>query len=153
MADVQQTLVLVKPDGMQRGLGGTILARLEGRGLKLVGIKLIHIDESLARRHYGAHEGKGFFLSLVSYITSSPVIAAVLEGPNAVEIVRNTMGATNPAQAALGTIRGDLALEIGRNLIHGSDSPESAAHEIGLFFSEGEVFSYVRDIDRWIRES
>lgn len=153
MADVQHTLVLVKPDGMQRGLAGTILSRLEGRGLKIVGLKLLHIDEGLARRHYGAHEGKGFFLPLVQYITSSPVVAAVFEGPNAVEVVRNTMGATNPVQAAPGTIRGDLALEIGRNLIHGSDSPESARHEIALFFAEGEILRYARDVDRWVIES
>ena len=153
MAELQRTLVLVKPDGMQRGLAGTILTRLEGRGLKIVGLKLIHIETELARRHYAAHEGKPFFQPLVEYITSSPVMALVLEGPNAVDVVRNTMGATNPVNAAPGTIRGDLALDIGRNLIHGSDSPESASHEIGLFFSEGEVLSYPRDADRWITES
>ncbi|MBI4497077.1 MAG: nucleoside-diphosphate kinase [Chloroflexi bacterium] len=153
MAELQRTLVLVKPDGMQRGLAGTILARLEARGLKIVGLKLLQIDEALARRHYAAHEGKGFFLPLVQYITASPVIAAVFEGPNAVEVVRSTMGATNPVQAAPGTIRGDFALEIGRNLIHGSDSPDSARLEIALFFSEGELLSYPRDTDRWIIES
>lgn len=150
---MERTLVLVKPDAMQRGLAGEIIARLERRGLKIVAMKLVHMDEALARRHYAVHEGKPFFKSLVDYITSSPIIAAVFEGPKAVETVRNTMGATNPVQAAMGTIRGDFGLEIGRNLVHGSDSVENARQEIALFFSPGEILSYERAVDRWIIES
>jgi nucleoside-diphosphate kinase len=149
---VERTLVLIKPDGMQRGLAGEIFSRLERRGLRIVGMKLFRMDESLARKHYAEHDGKGFFPSLISYITSSPIIAAVFEGAGAVTIVRKTMGTTNPADAEPGTIRGDLALETGRNLIHGSDSAASAAREIALFFQEAELHSYVRDVDAWIFE-
>lgn len=149
---MERTLVLVKPDGMQRGLAGEILSRLERRGLKLVGLKLLQVDEALARRHYAVHEGKPFFEGLVRYITSSPIIAAVFEGTNAVALVRNTMGATNPAEAASGTIRGDLAVEIGRNLIHGSDSLENAEKEIALFFRPDEIVAWSREADRWIFE-
>lgn len=150
---MERTLVLVKPDAMQRGLAGEIIARLERRGLKIVAMKLLHMDEALARKHYAVHEGKPFFKALVDYITSSPIIAVVFEGPRAVEVVRNTMGATNPVQAAMGTIRGDFGLEIGRNLIHGSDSVENARQEIALFFSPAEIHSYERAVDRWITES
>lgn len=150
---MERTLVLVKPDGMQRGLAGEIISRLERRGLKIVAMKLLHMDEKLAKKHYAVHEGKPFFKPLVDYITSSPIIAAVLEGTKAVEVVRNTMGGTNPVQAAMGTIRGDFGLEIGRNLVHGSDSVENAKKEIALFFSAGEIVSYEREIDRWIIES
>ncbi len=150
---MERTLVLVKPDAMQRGLAGEIIARLERRGLKIVAMKLLQMDEALARKHYAVHEGKPFFKPLVAYITSSPIIAAVFEGPRAVETVRNTMGATNPVQAAMGTIRGDLGLEIGRNLVHGSDSVENAEKEIALFFSPAEILSYERAVDRWIIES
>lgn len=149
---MERTLVLVKPDGMQRGLAGEILSRLERRGLKIVGLKLLQVDEVLARRHYAVHEGKPFFEGLVRYITSSPIIAAVFEGTNAVALVRATMGATNPAEAASGTIRGDLAVEIGRNLIHGSDSSENAEKEIALFFRPDEIVSWSRESDRWIFE-
>jgi nucleoside-diphosphate kinase len=149
---MERTLVLVKPDGMQRGLAGEILSRLERRGLKIVALKLVQMDEALARRHYAVHEGKPFFEGLVRYITSSPIIAAVFEGTNAVALVRNTMGATNPADAACGTIRGDLAVEIGRNLVHGSDSPENAEREIALFFRPDEIVSWHRESDRWIFE-
>ena len=149
---MERTLVLVKPDGMQRGLAGDVLTRLERRGLKIAGLKLIQVSEDLARRHYAEHEGKGFYEGLIAYITSSPIIAAVLEGTNAVTAVRTTLGKTNPAAADAGTIRGDFGLETGRNLVHGSDSPESAAREIGLFFDESEVLSYPRDVDRWIFE-
>jgi nucleoside-diphosphate kinase len=149
---VERTLVLVKPDGMQRSLGGEILARLERRGLRLVGLKLMRIDQRLARRHYAEHEGKPFYEGLVDYICSSPVIAAVFEGSDAVRVVRTTMGVTNPAEAAPGTIRGDLGLERGRNLIHGSDGPESAAREVALFFKPEELLSWSRDTDRWIFE-
>ncbi len=150
--DVQRSLVIVKPDGVQRGLSMSILGRLEQRGLKIVGLKLMQVSRELAEEHYGVHKGKGFYEGLVSYITSGPVAVAAFEGPNAVSVIRTTMGATNAAEAAPGTIRGDYAIEISRNLIHGSDSPESAAHEIGLFFGAGDLLSYGRDVDRWIVE-
>ena len=149
---MQRTLIIVKPDAVQRGLIGGVLSRLEARGLKLVGLKLIAVDEALARRHYGVHEGKPFFAGLIQYITSSPVVVGVFEGPEAVAVVRATVGATNPVAAAPGTIRGDWALEIGRNLIHASDSPETAATEVDLFFRPAELVSYERATDRWILE-
>ena len=149
---MERTLVLVKPDAMQRGLAGEILRRLEARGLRIVGLKLMQVEESLARRHYAEHEGKPFYDGLVGYITACPIIAAVFEGPNAVELARNTMGATDPQKAAPGTIRGDLGLFIQNNLIHGSDSPESAAREIALFFKDGEIVSWERSVDGWISE-
>jgi nucleoside-diphosphate kinase len=142
----------VKPDGMQRALAGEILSRLERRGLRIVGLRLMQVDEALARRHYAEHEGKPFFSGLVEYITSAPVVAAVFEGTDAIAVVRKTMGKTNPAEAEPGTIRGDLGLEMGRNLIHGSDGPESAQREIALFFDKGGILPYQRDIDRWIFE-
>ena len=150
---MQRTLVLIKPDGVQRGLAGEIITRLERRGLKLVGMKLMRVSQELANRHYGEHVGKPFFDGLVSFITSSPIIAMVVEGEDVVEMVRNNMGVTNPKDAAPGTIRGDLAVSIGTNLVHGSDSAESAVREIDLFFSSGEIVEYERDIDRWIIES
>jgi nucleoside-diphosphate kinase len=150
--ELERTLVLVKPDAMQRGLAGEILARLERRGLRIAALKLIHVDRALAERHYAEHAGKGFYEGLVSYITSCPIVAAVFEGTGAVEAVRTTMGKTNPREAAPGTIRGDLGLEIGRNLIHGSDSLESAAREVALFFEPSELQSYERAIDRWVFE-
>lgn len=149
---MERTLILVKPDAMQRGLAGEIIARLERRGLRIVGMKLMQVSDALARRHYAEHEGKGFYEGLISYITSSPIIAAVFEGTNTIEAARQTMGKTNPLQAAPGTIRGDLGLETGRNLVHGSDSPQSAAREIALFFAGGELTGYTRDIDRWVFE-
>ena len=150
---MQRTLVLIKPDAVQRGLSGEIIARLERRGLKLAGMKMIHVTQELAHRHYGAHVDKPFFEALVSFITSSPLIAIAVEGENAVEVVRTTMGATNPVEATPGTIRGDLGLTIGMNLIHGSDSPESAETELALFFDESEIIDYQRGIDDWIIES
>jgi nucleoside-diphosphate kinase len=150
---MEQTLILIKPDGMQRGLAGTVIDRFERRGLKIAGMKLIHMDEALAKRHYGIHEGKPFFNDLVSYITSSPIVAMVLEGPNAVDVVRKTMGETDAGNAAPGTIRGDFALTIGRNLVHGSDSLENAGKEINLFFRKEEIISYGKDTDPWIIES
>lgn len=150
---MERTLVLVKPDAMQRGLAGEIIARLERRGLKIVALRLFEMGESLARRHYAEHEGKGFFQALIEYITSGVIVAAVFEGTSAVEVVRKAMGATNPAKAEAGTIRGDLAVETGRNLIHGSDSPESARREIALFFAEEQLHQYVRDVDRWVYET
>ena len=148
----ERTLILVKPDGMQRGLAGEIISRLEARGLRIVGLRMLQVDEALAKRHYAEHEGKPFFGGLIEYITSSPIIAAVFEGTREIEVVRKTMGVTNPAEADPGTIRGDLGLELGRNLIHGSDGPESAAREIALFFDESQTFDYERDVDRWIFE-
>ena len=150
---MERTLVLIKPDAMQRGLAGEIVARLERRGLRIVAMRLFQMDEALARRHYAEHEGKPFFEGLIAYITACPIIAAVFEGTNAVEVVRKTMGATNPAAAEPGTIRGDLALETGRNLIHGSDSLESARREIALFFRDEEMHTYPRDVDRWLFEA
>jgi nucleoside-diphosphate kinase len=137
---------------MQRGLTGEVLSRLERRGLKIVALKLIRIDDALARRHYAEHEGKPFLESLISFITSTPVIAAVFEGPHAVQLVRSTMGATDPQKAEPGTIRGDLGVFIQFNLIHGSDSPESAAREVALFFDDDEIVSWQRDLDPWISE-
>jgi len=139
---MQRTLVLLKPDALKRGLVGEIISRLEGRGLKIVAMKMIWVDNALAKRHYAVHEGKSFFEELVDFITSGPIIAAVFEGEDAVEVVRNTMGETDPAKSAPGTIRGDLAESIGRNLIHGSDSEETATREIDLFFSNVEILNY-----------
>jgi nucleoside-diphosphate kinase len=149
---MERTLVLIKPDAMQRGLAGEIIARLERRGLRIAGMRMLHMDDTLARRHYAEHEGKPFLEGLIRYITSCPLIAAVFEGTRAVEMVRQAVGATDPAKAAPGTIRGDLGLEIGRNLVHGSDSLESAEREIRLFFEEGQLFSYQRSIDPWVFE-
>lgn len=149
---MEKTLVLIKPDGVQRGLIGEIVTRLERRGLKLSGMKLMQMTPELASVHYEAHVGKPFYDGLVSYITSGPIVAMVWEGKDAIQIVRTTMGATNAATAAPGTIRGDLAVEIGRNLVHGSDGPESAAREAALFFQEAELVTWARETDRWIRE-
>ena len=149
---MERTLILVKPDAVQRGLIGEVLGRLERRGLRLVALRLMRADEALARRHYAEHEGKPFFDGLVDYITSSPLVAAVFEGPDAIAAARQTMGATNPVAAAPGTIRGDLALEVGRNLVHGSDGPGSAAREIALFFGGEPLDSWERAADRWLFE-
>jgi nucleoside-diphosphate kinase len=149
---LERTLVIVKPDAVQRGLIGEIITRFERRGLRITGMKLIQIDETLAKHHYAIHEGKPFYEPLIRYITSSPVVVMVLEGNNAIEIVRRTMGVTNPADAAPGTIRADFGLEIGRNLVHGSDGSDTAAFEIPIFFSENELLSYERDTDSWIFE-
>jgi nucleoside-diphosphate kinase len=149
---LERTLIIIKPDAVQRGLIGQIITRFERRGLRIAALKLIHIDESLAERHYAIHKGKPFYESLIQYITSSPVVVLTLEGNDAIEIARRTMGATNPTQADPGTIRADFALEIGRNLVHGSDGPDTAAIEVPLFFSEDEILSYERDTDRWIFE-
>lgn len=149
---MERTLVIVKPDAVQRGLIGELLGRLETRGLKMIGLKMMAVSQELARRHYAVHTGKPFFEPLIGYITSSPVVVAVFEGKEAVAAVRSTVGATNPVQAAPGTIRGDLAVEIGRNLVHASDSPETARSEVDLFFKEEELISWGRDLDRWISE-
>jgi nucleoside-diphosphate kinase len=149
---MERTLVIIKPDAVQRGLIGPILTRIERRGLRLAALKLLHITPELAARHYAVHQGKPFYEPLVEFITSGPVVVAVVEGRDAIEVVRKTMGATNPAQANPGTIRGDLGIEIGRNLIHGSDGPDTAAYEIPLFFSDDEIVAYERAIDGWINE-
>ena len=149
---MERTLIIVKPDAVQRGLIGEIVARFERRGLKIVGMKMMQIDESLARRHYGVHEGKPFFDGLIQYITSAPVVVMVLEGNRAIEAARGTMGATNPVDAAPGTIRADLGMEIGRNLVHGSDGDDTAAKEVALFFADDELISWSRTVDDWIVE-
>ena len=136
---MQKTLVLVKPDATRRNLGGAILQRLEAAGLKLVGLKMLQVDEALANRHYGVHAGKPFFKDLIEYITSYPIIAAVFQAENGVELARKTMGATDPKKAEAGTIRKDFGLDIQRNSVHGSDSAENAAIEIALYFSPKEI--------------
>jgi len=146
----ERTLVLVKPDGVQRGLAGEVISRLEGRGLHLVGLKLVSIQRELAERHYGEHREKPFFGELVDFITSAPVVAMVWEGPGAVAAVRTMMGATNPADATPGTIRGDHALSIGQNVVHGSDSVGRAAEEVELFFSDDELVEWTSDQARWV---
>ena len=145
----ERTLVLIKPDGVQRLLVGRVLTRFEDRGLKLVGLKLVHVDRALAERHYAVHREKPFFGGLVDFITSSPLVAVALDGPNAIAVVRAMVGATRPNEAAPGTIRGDFALETAQNLIHASDGPETAATELALWFSPGELVDYAREIDRW----
>ncbi len=149
---MERTLVILKPDAVQRGLIGTILARLEQRGLRFAALKLMRISPELAAEHYGEHDGKKFYPGLIQFITSGPVIVAVVEGTNAIKVARDTMGLTHPAEAAPGTIRADFGMEKGRNLIHGSDGPESAAREIKRFFSEAEILTYSRAIDDWIVE-
>jgi nucleoside-diphosphate kinase len=147
---MERSLVLIKPDAIQRGLAGEIISRLEKKGLKVVAMKMLHMDKALAQRHYAVHKGKAFFDDLVNFITSSPVIAMVFQGKNAVEIIRRMMGETDPARAQPGTIRGDFGIDIGHNLVHGSDSLENASEEIDLFFSAEEILSYDRDLDKWI---
>jgi nucleoside-diphosphate kinase len=145
----ERTLVLIKPDGVQRLLVGAIIGRFEERGLKIVGLKLVRVDRSLAERHYAVHAGKPFFEGLLAFITSGPLVAMALEGPQAIAVVRSMVGATRPAEAAPGTIRGDLALETAQNLIHASDGPETAAAEVALWFGADELLAYDREIDRW----
>ncbi len=147
---MERSLVLIKPDAMQRALAGQIISRLERKGLKIIGVKMLHMDRNLARRHYAIHEGKAFFDDLVSFITSSPLIAIVFQGENAVQIIRQMMGETDPAKAPTGTIRGDFGIDVEHNLVHGSDSPENASKEIDLFFSAEEIFDYDRELDTWI---
>jgi nucleoside-diphosphate kinase len=149
---LERTLVLIKPDAMQRGLAGEIITRLERRGLKIVGIRMLKVSRSLARKHYAEHEGKPFFDGLVEYITSSPIIAAVFEGTNAIVATRQTMGSTSPTEAAPGSIRADFGLERGRNLTHASDSLASAKREIALFFGETPPRAWKRGADPWIFE-
>jgi nucleoside-diphosphate kinase len=146
----ERTLILIKPDGVQRALVGRLIARYEERGLRLSGMKMVHVDRALAERHYDVHRDKPFFAGLVEFITSAPLVALVLEGPNAVALCRAINGATRPLDAAPGTIRGDLAVETGQNLVHASDSAETAAREVALWFAPDELFDYGRDIDRWV---
>lgn len=149
---MERTLILVKPDGVQRGLIGEIVGRFERRGLKLLGMKFIQMSEELARHHYAVHEGKDFYEDLVAYITSGPVVAMAWEGKEAIGAARITIGATKPFAAAAGTIRGDLGMEVGRNLVHGSDSPGNGVKEVDLFFSADELVSWDRVTEPWIRE-
>ena len=146
----ERTLVLIKPDGVQRQLVGRILGRFEERGLKIVGLKLVAVDRALAESHYAVHRERPFFDGLVAFITSSPLVAVALEGPDAIGMVRSMVGATRPHEAAPGTIRGDLAMETAQNLVHASDSPETAVAELALWFRPDELLSYEREIDRWV---
>ncbi|MHC1578769.1 MAG: nucleoside-diphosphate kinase [Dehalococcoidia bacterium] len=147
---MERSLVLIKPDAIQRGLAGEIISRLERKGLKIVAMKFLHVDRNLAQRHYAVHTGKAFFEDLVNFITSSPLIAIVFQGKNAVAMIRQMMGETDPAKASSGTIRGDFGIDITHNLVHGSDSLENAAKEIDLFFSAQEIVDYGRELDTWI---
>ncbi len=150
---MERTLIIVKPDAVQRGLTGEIIKRFEQRGLKIIGMKLLQVSRELAEKHYDVHRERPFFASLVDYIISGPVVVMALEGSDAIVAARTTIGATKPAEAAAGTIRGDFGLEIGRNLVHGSDSPENGALEVANFFSAGELCAgWARDSDRWIVE-
>ena len=154
VADVptQRSFVLIKPDAVRRGLVGAVLSRFESKGLTVVALQLRQVTEELADTHYAEHLDKPFFNDLAAFITSGPLVALVLEGPGAVATVRQMMGATDPAKSPPGTIRGDLGLTIGMNIVHGSDSPARAVEEIGLFFTPGEVLDYNRDVERWILE-
>ena len=149
---MERTLVLVKPDGVQRGLIGEIISRLERRGLRLVAAKFILVSQELAETHYAIHKGKPFYDGLIKYITSAPVMAMVWDGPNAVAAIRQTMGATRPIEAAPGSIRHDFGLEVGRNLTHASDSIENGKKEVALWFSPAELVDWKRDTDKWIFE-
>ena len=147
---MEKSLVLIKPDALQRGLAGEIISRMEKKGLKIVAMKMLRMDRNLAERHYAIHKGKDFFDDLVNFITSGPVIAIIFQSKNAVEIIRQMMGATDPAKAYGGTIRGDFGIDVGHNLVHGSDSTQTASEEMDLFFSVDEVLNYDRDLDTWI---
>ena len=149
---MERTFVMVKPDGVQRGLVGEIISRLEKKGLKIVALKMLSIEDGLAREHYAEHAEKPFFQSLIDYITSGPVVVMVVEGKEAVRVVRTLVGATNPIDAQPGTIRGDYGLDIGRNVVHASDSLESAEREISLFFDADEIIEYPRMDEEWIYE-
>jgi nucleoside-diphosphate kinase len=149
---VERTLIIVKPDGVQRGLIGEIIRRFEARGLRMAAAKFMLTPRALAEKHYAEHEGKPFYAGLLDYITSGPVMVMVFEGKNAVQLARNTIGKTKPVDAEAGTIRGDLALETGRNLVHGSDKPENAEKEVALWFRAEELVTWARDTERWIFE-
>jgi nucleoside-diphosphate kinase len=150
---MERSLVLVKPDGVQRGLIGEIFTRLERRGLRIIGAKFIWVKRELAETHYAIHKGKPFYEGLIDYITSSPVMAMVWEGPDAISAVRQTMGATRPTEAVPGSVRHDFGLQVGRNLTHASDSPETGEQEVALWFKEDEIVHWERSIDRWIFEN
>ena len=147
---MEQTFSMIKPDAVQRNLVGEIIGRFEKKGLKLAALKLLSINNELAERHYAEHVGKPFFKDLVSFITSGPVVAMVWEGQNAIQVVRTMMGKTDPQEALPGTIRGDFGLFTGNNIVHGSDSPESASREINLLFSQDEIITYKKDLDSWV---
>lgn len=149
---MERTLILIKPDGVQRGLMGEIIGRFEQRGLKLAGMKFMQMNSEKAAEHYGEHLGKPFYADLVAYIISGPIVAMCWEGPDAIRIARQTIGATKPVEAAMGTIRGDFGMQIGRNLVHGSDSPENGIRETDVFFSADELHEWNRDTERWILE-
>jgi nucleoside-diphosphate kinase len=149
---IEQTLIIVKPDGVQRALAGQVIARFEARGLRIAGLKLMRISRALAEQHYAEHKGKPFYEGTVAYMTSAPVVVMVLEGPDAVAAARATMGATNPLNAAPGTLRADFGLNISRNIVHGSDKPETAAREIALYFAPDELVAYERAADKWLTE-
>ena len=148
---MERTFVIIKPDGVQRGLIGEIVGRFERRGLKIAAMRFLQVSDELARKHYAVHEGKPFYAGLIEYITSAPMVALVLEGTNAIAVVRKMLGATKPAEAELGSIRADFGLEIGRNLVHGSDGPDTSASEIALWFGD-DVIGWDRATDRWIFE-
>jgi len=150
MAAMERTLVLVKPDGVQRGLVGEILGRLERKGLKVIGLRLLWVSRDMAERHYAVHAGKHFYAGLVEFITSGPVAAIAVAGPDGVAVVRRVVGQTMPNQADPGTIRGDLGVSGLRNLIHASDAPETAERELALWFEAGSLVDYERDVDAWI---
>lgn len=149
---MERSLVLVKPDGVQRGLIGEVITRLERRGLRLVAAKFMQVSQNLAETHYAIHKGKPFYESLMVYITSAPVMAMAWEGPNAIAAIRQTMGATNPTEAAPGSVRHDFALEVGRNLTHASDSVENGEKEISLWFKDDELVDWKRAVDSWVFE-
>lgn len=149
---MERTLIIIKPDGVERALIGPIITRFEQRGLKIIGMKMMQVSDELARRHYAIHAGKPFFEPLIEYITSAPVVVMALEGPDAILAARNTIGATKPVEAAAGSIRGDFGMMVGRNLVHGSDSPENGEAELALWFAADELISYERAVDRWILE-
>jgi nucleoside-diphosphate kinase len=149
---VERTLIIIKPDALQRGLTGEILKRFEARGLRIIGMKFMQVSRELAEKHYAIHQGKDFYEKLVNYIISSPVVVIALEGTNAVAAARKTIGATHPQEAEAGTIRGDLALEVGRNLVHGSDTVENGQIEVTNFFTDAELISWGRNTDPWIFE-
>ncbi|HYY53800.1 MAG TPA: nucleoside-diphosphate kinase [Candidatus Dormibacteraeota bacterium] len=149
---VERSLVVFKPDAVQRAIVGELLARFERRGLRIVALRLLHVDRAMAERHYDVHRGKFFFEDLVKTITSAPVVACVLEGPNAISVIRAMVGATRPHEAAPGTIRGDYALVGLRNLVHASDAPETAKTEIALWFKDAELVAYRRDLERWMTD-
>jgi nucleoside-diphosphate kinase len=148
----ERTFVMIKPDGVQRGFIGEIINRFEKKGLKLIALKLVSVSKELAEKHYGVHKGKPFFKPTVKYITSSPVVAMILEGNNAISLARNIMGKTDPKDAAMGTIRGDYGQFIGRNIVHGSDGPDTAEFEINLWFKPEEIANYSRIDEVWLTE-